>query len=165
MKIKFLPLIFIIGLAITFTSSFTAIAAIDAPHNASNNISCGSCHGAALLNSPFWGGSYTPQNINDTVFNKLCLNCHRRSSGGPYSQTDAPAVTTHSDSSGSALAECRDCHNPHYQRQKVCKNTDASNLYLATGTITSNTYNSEDNTTELSYSTITYKGWITQRFF
>jgi hypothetical protein len=35
---------------------------------------------------------------------------------------------------------------------------NASNLYLATGTIISNTYNSEDNTTELIYSSITYKG-------
>lgn len=34
---------FVIGLIITLTLPFIAIAATDAPHNASNNISCGSC--------------------------------------------------------------------------------------------------------------------------
>ena len=29
--------------------------------------------GEALLNSPVWGGSYTPVNIDDTAYNKLCL--------------------------------------------------------------------------------------------
>ena len=56
--------------------------------------------------------------------------------------------------------ECRDCHDPHYQKQKSFKFTDASNLYLATGTITSGVYNGTDNTSTLTYSTITYKsGW------
>ena len=49
------------------------ITAMDAPHNASNNISCGSFHGATLRNSPFYGGSYTSVNIDDTVYNKICL--------------------------------------------------------------------------------------------
>jgi cytochrome c len=67
MKIKARAAIVIItGFIIAITYQSIAIAAIDAPHNASNNISCGSCHGAALLNSPFWGGSYTPVNIDDT---------------------------------------------------------------------------------------------------
>ena len=147
MRAKTLPLIFIIGLAVAFTFHFIAIAATDAPHNASNNISCGSCHGETIMESPFWGTG---------TYDQLCLSCHRRATGGPYSQTDAPAVTTHSDSSGSALAECRDCHNPHYQRQKVYKNTDASNLYLATGKITSCEYSGKDPLTNKDISTFHY---------
>ncbi len=149
MKTKVTVLItVIIGFIVAITSCFIVIAATDAPHNASNNISCGSCHGETIMNSPFWGTG---------TYDQLCLSCHRRSTG--YSQTDAPAEKTHSDSSGSALTECRDCHNPHYQRQKVFKNTDASNLYLATGKITNCVYNG-DNTSTLTYSTITYKsGW------
>ena len=139
-----------VGFFICITSHFIAIAATDAPHNASNNISCGSCHGETLVRkSPFWGTG---------TYDQLCLSCHRRPSGCPsYSQTDAPAVTTHSDSSGSALAECRNCHNPHYQRQKIYKNTDANNLYLATGTISLCSYNAGSEESTLTYSTITYK--------
>src|SRR4030043_2453883 len=164
MRIKALTApIIIIGFIVAIFSSFTAIAVIDAPHNASTNISCGSWHGAALLNSPFWGGSYSPVNIDDTVYNKLCLNCHRTSSG-PYTDTNAPLVKTHSSLNtsnkyGDWTRECRTCHDPHYQKQKNYKNTDAGNLYLATGTITSCVYNG-DGTSTLTYSTITYKsGW------
>ncbi len=154
MRAKTLPLIFIIGLAVAFTFHFIAIAAIDAPHEPHDpNITniCTYCHGETVLTSPFWGTG---------TYDQLCLSCHRRSTGGPYSQTDAPPVTTHSDSSGSALAECRDCHNPHYQRQKVYKNTDPNNYYLAKGQFTGCSYDSNNNTSTLTYSTITYKaGW------
>jgi predicted CXXCH cytochrome family protein len=137
----------LLGLLIAFTFHSIAIAATDAPHNASNNISCGSCHGETIMESPFWGTG---------TYDQLCLSCHRRATGGPYSQTDAPAEKTHSDSSGSALAECRDCHNPHYQRQKVYKNTDASNLYLATGKILSCEYSGKDPLTNKDISTFHY---------
>jgi hypothetical protein len=75
---------------------------------------------------------------------------------------------------GNWTRECRDCHNPHYQRQKYYKSTDSNNLYLAKGTITScEYYDPEDyevtyfdpdliNTSILEYSSITYKtgtGW------
>jgi hypothetical protein len=158
-KAKTLPSFFIIGLAIAITSCFIAFAATDAPHNASNNIDCGSCHGVGLLNSPFWGGTMS--------YDQLCRNCHKASSG-PYSETNAPLVVTHSsettsDKYGDWARECRNCHNPHYQRQKLYKNTDANNLYLATGTITNCVYNG-DNTSTLTYSTITYKtGWDAAR--
>ncbi len=162
MRVKLTLVIILMVFLIASASHFIVLAANDASHNASSNMSCGSCHGAALLNSPFWGGSYTPQNIDDTVYNKLCLNCHRASSG-PYTDTNAPQVKTHSSLTtdngyGDWTRECGNCHDPHYQKQKNYKNTDAGNLYLATGTITSNTYNSKDNTTKLIYSTITYKG-------
>ena len=165
MRVKAAAQIIITGFIIAIFSSFIAIAAIDAPHNASNNISCGSCHGAALLNSPFWGGSYSPYDIDDTVYNKLCLNCHR-SLSGPYTETNAPLEKPHSsiglsNKYGDWSTECRNCHDPHYQKQKNYKNTDAGKLYLATGTITSyDSYDSVHNTTILHYSSITYKsGW------
>jgi hypothetical protein len=156
MKIKSVLKIFIIGFIAAITFHFIALAATDAPHNASNNIDCGSCHGAGLLNSPFWGGTMS--------YDQLCLNCHKASSG-PYSETYAPLVMTHSslttsDKYGDWERECRNCHNPHYQRQKLYKNTDANNLYLATGTITSCSYNDGSKESTLTYSTITYKtGW------
>jgi hypothetical protein len=149
--------------AVTF--HFVSFAANDTPHNASNNMSCGSCHGEGLLQS-FWGGS----GIYST-YDELCLSCHTETSGGPYTDKSAPWVMTHSDAGGSALAECRDCHNPHYQRQKVYKNTDANNLYLATGKIQSCVYSGKDPDTNkdistFTFSTITYKtgtGWNATR--
>ena len=161
--------IIIAGFIVAIFFSFIAIAAIDAPHNASNNISCGSCHGEALFDSPFWGGSYDPANIDDTAYNKLCLSCHR-APFGPYSEISAPLVKTHSslqtsNKYGTWTRECRTCHDPHYQKQKNYKNTDAGNLYLATGTITSCVYNppvppAVVGTSTLTYSAITYKsGW------
>jgi hypothetical protein len=155
MRIKAKAVIITIGVIVALTFHFTALAVTDAPHNGSNNIDCGSCHGVGLLNSPFWGGTMS--------YDQLCLNCHKASSG-PYSETNAPLVVTHSSETTSDKyseweRECRDCHNPHYQRQKLYKNTDANNLYLATGTITNCVYNG-DNTSTLTYSTITYKtGW------
>lgn len=146
-------IVIIIGVVMAVTSE--SIADIDAPHNESNNVSCGSCHGQGLLNSPFWGGSGS--------YDQICLNCHTASSG-PYTETNAPLVKTHSsqntsDQYGEWSRECRNCHDPHYQKQKIYRNTDAGNLYLATGTITLYVYNG-DGTSTLTYSSITYKsGW------
>jgi len=169
MRIKTVAPIIIIGFIIAIFFSFTAIAVIDAPHNASNNISCGSCHGEALHYSAFWGGSFTPADIDDTPYNRICLSCHTVSSPGEggYPQTKGPLVRTHSDLSINGpgnetwTRECRTCHDPHYQKQKNYKNTESGNLYLATGTITSfEPYDSVSNTTTLHYSPITYKsGW------
>lgn len=147
----------ILAFLLAFIYNFIAIAAIDAPHNESNNVYCGSCHGEGLLQS-FWGGSGLY-----STFDELCLSCHKASSG-PYSETNAPLVKTHSSENtsnkyGEWSKECRNCHNPHYQKQKNYKNTDANDLYLATGTITDCVYNG-DGTSTLTYSSITYKtGW------
>jgi hypothetical protein len=152
MKIKQLltVAIIIIGFVVSFALCFIAIAANDTPHNASNHIDCGSCHGEGLLQS-FWGGSGLY-----STYDELCLSCHTETSGGPYTDKSAPWVMTHSDAGGSALAECRDCHNPHYQRQKVYKNTDANNLYLATGKIQSCEYSGKDPLTNKDISTFYY---------
>jgi predicted CxxxxCH...CXXCH cytochrome family protein len=138
---------------------------LDAPHNASNNISCGTCHKSIPKCCGCYKTPYTPENIDDTVYNRLCLSCHEASSG-PYSETNAPLEKTHSSLTtsnkyGDWTVECRVCHNPHQQKQKVYKDTDASNLYLATGTIQSCVYNGgTPGTSTLTYSVITYKsGW------
>ncbi len=167
MRIKAAPII-IIGFIVAIFSSFIAIADNETPHNASKTVSCGNCHGEALtggLISPFWGGSYEPANIDDTLYNKICLECHTKASG-PYTSTEAPLVRTHSSLAtdagyGNWTRECRDCHNPHYQKQSIYGYREASNINLARGTITScGAYNSVNNTTTLTYSGITYKtGW------
>jgi hypothetical protein len=149
MRIKEATTTIIIGFIIAILYTFIAIAANDAPHNASNNISCGSCHGEGLLQS-FYGGSGKYSTVDD-----LCLSCHTEPFG-PYLDTKGPFVKTHSDAGGNALAECCDCHNPHYQRQKVYKNTDASNLYLATGKIQSCEYSGKDQNTNKDISTFYY---------
>jgi hypothetical protein len=160
MKIRLPATFIIIGLVIAI-SFFVALADIDAPHNESNNVSCGNCHGQGLLNSPFWGGSMS--------YDQLCQYCHTESScpDTEYPEITGPLVQTHLDSEGHELAECRTCHDPHYQKQKNYKNTDASELYLAWGEIQcpdaeSCPYDSENNTTTLYYSEINYKsesGW------
>lgn len=158
----------IIGLVIgfIFVISLQFSVAIDTPHNESNYVSCPVCHvGPDWPMVSYWFPSYTPQTIDDTNFNMLCLSCHVASSG-PYTDTNAPRVKTHSSVSmgnnikyGDWTRECRTCHDPHFQKQKNYKSTDAGNLFLATGTITSCVYNG-DNTSTLNYSSITYKtGW------
>lgn len=156
MKIKALISIIIIGFILAFIYHFIAIAAIDAPHNPSYNISCGKCHGQGLLQSPFWGGSMS--------YDELCQYCHTASSC-PIAEITGPLVKTHSDSNEISLAECRTCHDPHYQKQKNYKNTDADNLFLASGTITGYV-NNGDGTSTLTYSSIEYKtetGWDATR--
>jgi hypothetical protein len=167
-KIKALVPVVIIGFVVAFTYHLIAIAAIDAPHNESNNVSCGSCHGQGVLESVFWSGSGT--------YDRICTDkCHTQPFC-PYTELYAPAMKTHEDSDENQLAECRTCHDPHYQKQKNYKNTDADNLYLASGIITSYHYDSppepppgepEDvGTSTLTYSSIIYKtetGWDATR--
>ncbi len=154
-------LVIIIGFLVALVFQNKAIAAVDAPHNESNSINCGSCHGQGLLQS-FWGGS----GIYST-FDELCLSCHTASSG-PYSETSAPLVKTHSSDNtsnqyGQWSRECRDCHDPHYQKQKNYKSAHSGTLYLATGIITNCVYNG-NGTSTLTYSSITYKtGWDAAR--
>jgi hypothetical protein len=159
MRTKIVITILISVVMIFVSSQF--IAALDAPHNSSNIMNCGDCHGQTLLNSPFW--------TNSEDYDIICTRCHTAESG-PYSQTNAPIawlplVTPH------ANKQCRDCHDPHYQWQKMYKNTNASDLFLATGKITSYEFTcpvcpKEFGTTTLTYSSssITYKpGWDAEK--
>ncbi len=110
-----------------------AQAAIDAPHNDSNNISCGACHNASVPNSPLW--------VADADINAFCMeNCHGEVSP-PYSGAAAPLAMGHSSANtsaqyGSWTTQCTDCHDPHNQRQKLWKSTNGADLFLATGTVT-----------------------------
>jgi hypothetical protein len=157
-KVKIITFI-IIGLIILISSPF--LSAIDAPHNESNNVYCGSCHGQTVLDSsPFWGGTMS--------YDQLCLKCHLAPSG-PYSDERAPLVKTHSSANtttkhGDWSRQCIDCHNPHYQLQKNYKNSNPNNYYLAKGTISSCLYSPPDpeqgetiGKSTLTYSTITYR--------
>jgi hypothetical protein len=161
LRIKGLAPLITIGFIVAVAYHFIALAAVDAPHNESNKIDCGSCHGKGILESIFWGGSGT--------YDSVCLwKCHTEPFC-PYTDLSAPKMETHKDSDGNALAECRTCHDPHYQKQKNYKNTDWNNLYLAYGTITSYEYYDPDDyggayfdpdlrdTSALAYSSIIYK--------
>jgi len=120
-------------------------AAIDAPHNQCNNITCSSCHDLSLADSPLLAGS----DIN----NFCTANCHSALTA-PYTDTSAPIAKTHEDKI------CTDCHNPHIQGQKFWKNADGSDYFLAEGQIDSYTYNSGPKTTTINYSGGTFhSGW------
>lgn len=168
MKAKILSAIIILaGFIIAITSQI--IVALDSPHNkiGTGTKICEGCHAEGLLQSltsPFWGGS-------ENAYDLVCQYCHTESScGSEY--VNGPSVKTHSRQNtdpenkhgyGEWAMQCRNCHNPHYQKQKNYKNTDAGNLYLATGTMKSSpppSYNSTENKTALYYTSITYKsGW------
>ena len=156
--------IIIAGFIIAISLQFSA--AIDAPHqNAGNIVDCQNCHVGP--NWPFvlyWFPDFIPHNIDETPFNMLCLSCHV-APFGPYTETNAPKVKTHSSVSTSSkygewTRQCIHCHKPHKQLQKNYQGTDANNLNLAQGTIESCVYNAVGDTSTLTYSSITYKaGW------
>ncbi|MDH4157684.1 MAG: right-handed parallel beta-helix repeat-containing protein, partial [candidate division Zixibacteria bacterium] len=141
---------FVIGCVIILFAyrfiAFAADSANDTPHNQDyDTIYCGGCHISSEFTNP-----------SDTA----CLSCHKKAFG-PYSATEGPLVKTHSsDTTSSQYApwsrRCVDCHDPHRQKQK-----DYSENYLATGTIVSTgTYDSENNSTTLTYSIVSYRtGW------
>ncbi|NTW59154.1 MAG: CxxxxCH/CxxCH domain-containing protein [Nitrospirae bacterium] len=108
--------------------------AADAPHNASNTMSCADCH------SQFSAGSYSDD---------VCLSCHLNATGGGYSQNSAPKMLTHASANtstkyGNWSFTCISCHNKHTQDQMYAYGPDS---YLITGTITSVTDNNDGTTT------------------
>src|SRR4030042_62356 len=159
-------IIILIGFIIALTFYLTDIAAIDAPHqNVGNIVDCQNCHvGPDWPLVLYWFPTYTQYTIDDTPFNMLCLSCHV-APFGPYNEMSAPKVKTHSSVSTSSkygewTRQCIHCHKPHKQLQKNYQGTDAKNLNLAQGTIESCVYNAVEDTSTLTYSTITYKeGW------
>jgi hypothetical protein len=147
-----------------FIYSGTSLASIDAPHNESRSIYCGSCHDSAtVLNSPFWDSNATSDR-----YNAICLKCHT-GTGAPYIGDTAPAVATHSSDEtstkyGTWSVRCVDCHDPHSHEQKRWYRSYSSDLYLASGMfsgVTAGTANANGPTSVFSYTTaITYKsGW------
>jgi predicted CxxxxCH...CXXCH cytochrome family protein len=98
-----------------FVLSFAASAlAIDPPHDSVAN--CASCHSAAGLYNAGIGAS-----IDNTPQNMLCHTCHLKS-GSSMSKVTHSALTTGSGEkpyvwNSTWSYECRNCHNPHHQKQ------------------------------------------------
>lgn len=101
------------------------------PHSATYAIGCESCHYAYNPALPPDWATFVPQTIDDTLYNNLCWNCHN--------DITAPYVKTHSSLStdntyGTWTVECRVCHEPHIQTQKIAYGSDS---YVYQGSVTS----------------------------
>ena len=127
---------------------------IDAPHNQTNGINCATCHSYSL----WWQYSPTEQSPNSdhaAISDAVCLSCHNAAGSQPAALTHSSAVIN------STLHEtwgvgCTACHNPHHQEQLSWVGT-ATEPYLASGTISTVTYNSS-----LAQSTIVYANATTK---
>ncbi|MDD5760135.1 MAG: S8 family serine peptidase, partial [Desulfobulbaceae bacterium] len=112
---------------------------LGAPHNETRGIHCNTCHTYSL----WW--KYSPLNVGDPIYqamnNTMCTNCH--GTHGPGQQikavhsSDAMGMQ-HRVGLGPWTVKCIDCHAPHNQAQLDWRAENASELYLATGTITGN---------------------------
>jgi len=124
---------------------------LHAPHNEINGISCVDCH-----RYPFagWEG-YTadPLNIDDTIRNYICLQCHEAENNNPMMGLHSSLVVQGRFSNWTT--ECTDCHDPHFQAQLQWVTSDASDLFLVTGSIDNIVH--QDITSLISYSLTTAK--------
>jgi len=107
------------------------VYALDNPHDASNSMTCSSCHFTSTDTPPWFTQPPDPENPDTNYpFNRLCWSCHN--------DTIAPYRRTHSNFVINGVEgwtqECRTCHNPHYQRQF---RKWGSSSYLYSGTSTS----------------------------
>ena len=127
----------------------TQASVVDAPHNETNGMVCGTCHTYSM----WWQYSPAAQSINpanETIVNTLCMKCH--DNNGP-----APAVVGHSAAAlgstkyhdGLWTVGCTVCHDPHFQSQLNYATTNADQLYIARGTIVS--VSPAANTTSIKY--------------
>ncbi len=101
------------------------------PHSATYGIGCESCHYAYNPALPPDWATFVPQTIDDTLYNNLCWNCHN--------DITAPYVKTHSsltndNTYGTWTFECRVCHDPHIQTEKVAYGSPS---YVYQGSVTS----------------------------
>ena len=124
------------SLFLTLSICLIAVQAdtMDYPHSYMENIECDACHfvyGGEPSLLPLWT-SHVQQNIDDTQFNVLCLDCH--------DNDVAPFMRTHSslqidNGYGDWTIECRTCHYPHKQNQ-VWESSYRPDVYLASGAST-----------------------------
>ncbi len=133
-------LIFLSSIICLLLLTINANAANDNPHDTSNTVSCSSCH-FSYGSAPSWYTQGTDPGNPDSAypFNRLCWSCHTDSGGS----VPAPFRRTHSNFVIYGVAdwtrECRECHNPHYQRQSR-RWKSSSYLYSSTSTsVTSST--------------------------
>ena len=112
---------------------------IDAPHNETNAISCGSCHSYSL----WW--QYSPISAQTDYKQKvsaLCLGCHdgtnpsrtvmRAHSSATMNPANDPQYPL-----GVWSTDCADCHDPHRQDQLEWRTANPTDLYLVSGGIAS----------------------------
>jgi len=91
---------------------------IDAPHNESNGVGCGSCHTYSL----WW--QYSPAVSSASpgyavISDAVCNKCHGPS-GSEFrkvSHSSASMGDAHNVDLGTWSTKCVDCHNPHLQAQ------------------------------------------------
>ncbi len=151
-----------VTLLISLCSSFAMASVIDAPHNETFNLSCGSCHNYSLWwqYSPL--SAYDPISYKNTV-NSLCLHCHDGSN--PQISTMQPHSSDILGTKyGAWVTSCTDCHDPHRQNQLLWRSSSASDLYLVTGTIAQATPNApQSGQTTISYTTyiVNNQNWST----
>jgi hypothetical protein len=123
--------------------SANANSVLDAPHNESHNVRCGSCHSYSL----WW--QFSPTKPGTTEYtgrtDAVCNNCH--GTGGSevhkLSHSSLSMGDAHNPALGNWSTKCIDCHNPHMQQQLNWLSSSAtfgdgslaSGLYLAEGTI------------------------------
>lgn len=132
---------------------------IDAPHNESHDVRCGSCHAYSL----WWQYSPASQSTSPgyaSITDEVCNKCHGPT-GAEFrkvSHSAASMGTVHNTLLGDWSTKCVDCHNPHLQTQLNWLSPSAAfgdgsmagGLYLVEGTITGITDNG-DGTTSINF--------------
>ena len=149
-------------LAFFLACSIASASILDAPHNETNNISCGDCHAYSLWWQYSPAANSTAPNYS-TIADAVCSKCHSQV-GYPnkIGHSFSSMAEMHNPATGNWSTKCVDCHDPHHQRQLDWLATNpslASEIYLVSGTIDLITNTSATETT-FSYSGVTTKpGW------
>jgi|GEM_PF-5678915 len=166
--IAFFVLAALLALADTVSSYESSL---DAPHNSTNEVSCGNCHYIDTATPPFWASTFN--DADDTPANNICWNCHNDVNaemmethgsvtlGGNYTSAAWPDTT---GLFGGWTVRCIDCHSPHEQKQFWSFGAEAS---LVSGYIDSaEAYNAAMNQTRLTLVPVTGKTseWANNRW-
>ncbi|MDA8159761.1 MAG: cytochrome c3 family protein [Desulfobacteraceae bacterium] len=143
------------GLAAVLSMGTARASVIDAPHNDTHGVACGSCHAYSL----WW--QYSPTSPSSsaygTVTDGVCNSCHGPG-GAQFQKVSHSSVSmgsAHNATLGDWSTKCVDCHNPHLQQQlswlpataTFGDGTRAGGLYLVEGTISGITDNGNGTTT------------------
>lgn len=123
-----------------------AYAALDAPHDSTNQIACGKCHWIfSYTTPPVWASSQ--MDIDDAAINRVCWTCHNDVVSRMKRTHSAATLGTKYGSTWTN--DCKACHNNHTHNQK-----NVANSSLVSGNIaSSDTYNVNRNTTKITLKT------------
>lgn len=141
--------------ALLAAATANASSVLDAPHNESHDVRCGSCHSYSL----WW--QFSPTTPGTTEYSgrtdAVCNNCHgaNGSEVRKISHSSLSMAEVHNATLGDWSTKCIDCHNPHLQPQINWLSASATfgdgslagGLYLAEGTIDTITDNTDGTTT------------------